>query len=49
MIALYRPIIIVHLTRKLDGEEISMLRDIVADGQREGIPGGCWWCSRANS
>jgi hypothetical protein len=40
VIALFRPLVLVHLTRKLDAEEIGILRDVVAEGIREGIPGG---------
>lgn len=40
VIALYHPLVIVHVARKLDGDEIGVLRDIVAEGLREGIEGG---------
>ena len=40
VIALYRPLILLRLTRKLDTEEISLLRDIIAEGLREQIRGG---------
>jgi hypothetical protein len=40
VIALYRPLILLHLTRKLDAEEISLLRDIIAEALRAQIHGG---------
>lgn len=40
VIALYRPLVLLHLTRKLDAQEISLLRDIIAEGLREQIQGG---------
>ena len=40
VIALYRPLIIIHLARKLDGEEIAIVRKVVAEGLQEGVEGG---------
>lgn len=40
VIAVFRPLLLVHLSRKLDAEEVSLLRDLIAEGLRQQADAG---------